>query len=173
MPGPSFCWGPALEGPRSPSSSRSSTPGQAARDRREVRRSRSPPTPARIPSSPPAPRTDPAPSRRLAPPTRRLARVACTSPPLALVCAGAQLCPSTSTRVEGGAPRRRGGGGLVRAGREGAWAPMVGSGRVVGGRWVCAEAPPRWGALSTKMDGYSGGIFYGTCGQIVGCRIAW
>ena len=34
MPGPSFCWGPALEGPRSPSSCRSSTPGQAGRDRR-------------------------------------------------------------------------------------------------------------------------------------------
>ena len=132
IPGPSFCWGPELEGPRSPSSSCSSTPGQAARDRREVRRSRSPPTPAGIPSSPPAPRTDPAPSRRLAPPTRRLARLVCTSPPFALVCAGAQFSPSTSTRVEGVVPRRRGGGGAARVGREGAWAPMGGSVGVVG-----------------------------------------
>ena len=159
MPGPSFCWGPELEGPRSPSPSRSSTWGRADRDRRRVRRSRAPAPPARVTCTTPTTRTDPAPFRRLAPPMRRLARVACTSPPLALVCAGAQLCPSTSTRVEGGAPRRRGGGGLVRAGREGAWAPMGGSGRVVGGRCGCAEAPQRWGARSTKIDGHSEGFF--------------
>ena len=36
--GSSFCWGPSLEGPTSPFSSRSSTPGQVDRARREVRR---------------------------------------------------------------------------------------------------------------------------------------
>ena len=77
-PGSSFCWGPVLQGSTSPSSSRSSTLGQADRARREVR----PPAPpfplARAPATLPAPRTDPAPSRRLA-------RLASTSPPFALV----------------------------------------------------------------------------------------
>ena len=169
MPGPSFCWGPALEGPRSPSSSRSSTPGQAARDRREVRRSRSPPTPARIPSSPPAPRTDPAPSRRLAPPTRRLARLACTSLPFALVCAGAQFCPFTSTRVESGAPRRRGGGGAARTGREGALAPKGVAGGVAGG----VPRRRQGGRPGSKKGWLQWEIFFcATCGQILGGRIA-
>ena len=75
---------------------------------------------ARPTSTPPAPRTDPAPSRRFAPPTRRLARLVSTSPPFAPVCAGTQCCPSTSTRVEGGTPRRRGSGGAARVGRGGA-----------------------------------------------------
>ena len=35
------------------------------------------------------------------------------------MCAGAQVSPSTSTRVEGVAPRRRSGGGAARVGREG------------------------------------------------------
>ena len=133
MPGPSFCWGPELEGPRSPSSSRSSTRGQAGRDRRGCAARAPPPPPARISSTPPTPRTDPALFRRLAPPTRRLARLACTSLPFALVCAGAQFCPFTSTRVESGAPRRRGGGGAARTGREGALAPKGVAGGVAGG----------------------------------------
>ena len=53
MPGPSFCWGPELEGPRSPSSSRSSTRGQAGRDRRGCA-ARAPPPPPRA-SHPPHP----------------------------------------------------------------------------------------------------------------------
>ena len=52
------------------------------------------------------------------------------------------------------ATRRRRCGPCGPGGRLGA------HGGVGGGRWVCAEAPPRWGALSTKMDGYSGGIFF-------------
>ena len=125
-PGSSFCWGPGLQGSTSPSSSWSSTPRRAGRDKCEVSRARTPTPPARAPAIPPTPRTNPAPSRHLAPPTRRLARLASTSSPFALVCAGAQSCPSTSTKVEGGAPRRRGGGGAACAGREGAWAPRGG-----------------------------------------------
>ena len=90
-PGSSFCWGPELQGSTSPSSSWSATTGRAGRDQSEVRRTTHPPTLARAPATPPAPCTDLAPSRRLAPPTRRLARLASTSPPCALVCAGAQL----------------------------------------------------------------------------------
>ena len=133
-PGSSFCWGPGLQGSTSPSSSWSSTPRRAGRDKCEVSRARTPTPPARAPAIPPTPRTNPAPSRHLAPPTRRLARLASTSSPFALVCAGAQSCPSTSTKVEGGAPRRRGGGGAACAGREGAWAPRGGDvGRAGGG----------------------------------------
>ena len=102
-PGSSFCWGPVLQGSTSPSSSRSSTLGQADRAR-----CANPPPPlplARAPATLPAPRTDPAPSRRLA----------CTSrfnltPFCPCVAQEDQCCPSTSTKVEGGAPRRRGGG---------------------------------------------------------------
>ena len=52
-PGSSFCWDPVLQGSTSPASSRSSTLGQARRDRRWVRRSRAPP-PVRA-SHPPLP----------------------------------------------------------------------------------------------------------------------
>ena len=83
-PGSSFCWGPALQGSTSPSSSWSSTPGQAVQDRREVRRA--PPHPpcalARVPATPRAPRTEPAhvPAALHRP---HLARTpACTSTPL-------------------------------------------------------------------------------------------
>ena len=69
--GSSFCWGPSLEGPTSPSSSRSSMPGHADRDRREVRRARHPPPCAR-PSHPARPthgsRTFPPPCTAHAPP---------------------------------------------------------------------------------------------------------
>ena len=57
-PGSSFCWGPVLQGSTSPSSSRSSTLGQADRARREVRH---PPTPP----PPPCARRSRAPSRPL------------------------------------------------------------------------------------------------------------
>ena len=53
-PGPSFCWGPALEGSTSPSSWFFYTLGKVEVDkihRRQVRRSRALPTPAR--ASPP------------------------------------------------------------------------------------------------------------------------
>ena len=68
VPGLSFCWGPVLEGPTSPSSTWSSALEQAGQDQREVRPAPPPPPLARAPAIPPAPRTDPAPSRRLAPP---------------------------------------------------------------------------------------------------------
>ena len=143
-PGSSFCWGPELQGSTSPSSSRSSTRRRAGRDRREVRRARAPAPPVQAPATSPAPRTDPAPSRRFAPPTRRLARLASTSPPLARVCTGAQCCPSTSTRVEGGAPRRRSVCGAARAGRGGAWAPRGDEGGGVGARRGHLQGGQRW-----------------------------
>ena len=70
-PGPSFCWGPALKGSTSPSSSFFYAPGKVEVNeihRRQVRRPRALPTPARASATPP--RADPAPSRRLAPPER-------------------------------------------------------------------------------------------------------
>ena len=156
-PGSSFCWGPELQGSTSPSSSRSSTRRRAGRDRREVRRARAPAPPVQAPATPPAPRTDPAPSRRFAPPTRRLARLASTSPPLARVCAGAQCCPSTSTRVEGGAPRRRSVCGAARAGRGGAWAPRGDEG---GGRWGAPRPPPRRPAMGQKGPPHTDSFFF-------------
>ena len=65
-PGPSFCWGPALEGPTSPSSSCSSTPSKL--DKIDAGcAARAPCTPpARAPATPRAPRADPTPSRRRA-----------------------------------------------------------------------------------------------------------
>ena len=125
-PGPSFCWGPALEGPTSPSSTRSSTPGKVD----EI-------------DTPGAPLVRPPPCKRLshpARPTHRFRRLAphtlrlhASQPPhlhCAIVCAGAQLCPFTSTRVEGGASTRRGSGAAAAAlssrtvrvlGRPGGW----------------------------------------------------
>ena len=172
-PGSSFCWGPGLQGSTSPSSSWSSTPRRAGRDKCEVSRARTPTPPARAPAIPPTPRTNPAPSRHLAPPTRRLARLASTSSPFALVCAGAQSCPSTSTKVEGGAPRRRGGGGAACAGREGAWAPRGGDVGRAGG--VAGGVPRRrqGGRPGSKKGWLQWEIFFGaTCGKILGGRIA-
>ena len=90
-PGPSFCWGPALEGPTSPSSTRSSMPGKVD----EI-------------DTPGAPLVRPPPCKRLshpARPTHRFRRLAphtlrlhASQPPhlhCAIVCAGAQLCPLT------------------------------------------------------------------------------
>ena len=102
-PGPSFCWGPALEGPTSPSSTRSSTPGKVD----EIDTPGAPlvrPPPCKRLSHPARPTHR---FRRLAPPTLRLHA---SQPPhlhCALVCPGAQLRPFNSTRVEGGASRRR------------------------------------------------------------------
>ena len=56
-----------------------------------------------------------------------LARLLAPQPLCALVCADAQFSPLTSTRVDGDASRRRGGGGAARVGRAGA------QGRVRGG----------------------------------------
>jgi len=116
--GSSFCWGPVLQGSTSPSSTWSSAPEQAGQDQREARRPPPPPRPAHAPATPPAPHTDPAPSRRLAPPTRRLVRLASTSPLFAL-CAqelNLALLPRPGSRAA-----RRGGaaaaGRPVRAGR--------------------------------------------------------
>ena len=118
-PGSSFCWGPGLQGSTSPSSSWSSTPRRAGRDKCEVSRARTPTPPARAPAIPPTPRTNPAPSRHLAPPTRRLAHLASTSPAFALVCAqevNLALLPRPGSRSA-----RRGGATAaappVRAGR--------------------------------------------------------
>ena len=63
------------------------------------------------------------------------------------VCAGGQSCPSTSTRVEVGAPRRRDGGGAARAGREVAWVPRggrSGEGGGVGARRRHLQGGQRW-----------------------------
>ena len=131
-PGSSFCWGPELQGSTSPSSSWSATTGRAGRYQSKVRRT-TPPTPtlACAPATPPAPCTDPAPSRGLAPPTRRLARLASTSPPCALVCAGAQCCfiyldQGRGRRVE--AVQRQRGGSRRPSGREGAQGRARGGG---------------------------------------------
>ena len=72
-PGSSFCWGPALQGSTSPSSSRSSTLGQADRARCEVRQPPTPPPPCARTSHPTCPTHG---SRTFRPPcilpTRRL-----------------------------------------------------------------------------------------------------
>ena len=54
-PGSSFCWGPALQGSTSPSSSRSSTLGQADRARCEERQPPTPPPPCARTSHPTCP----------------------------------------------------------------------------------------------------------------------
>ena len=72
-PGSSFCWGPALQGSTSSSSSRSSTLGQADRARCEVRQPPTPPPPCARTSHPTCPTHG---SRTFRPPcilpTRRL-----------------------------------------------------------------------------------------------------
>ena len=118
-PGSSFCWGPELQGSTSPSSTWSSTPRRAGQDECEVRRARTPPHPCARPSHPAQPthgsRTFPPPCTAHAPPCTPRFHLTRFCP---CVCAGGQSCPSTSTRVEVGAPRRRDGGGApVRAGR--------------------------------------------------------
>ena len=62
------------------------------------------------------------------------------------VCAGAQSCPLTSTRVEGGARQRLGGGGTVHTGQGGAQAPGSGATGPPGGarrRFRGGRAGPR------------------------------
>ena len=56
-----------------------------------------------------------------------IAYLTTTLHPFALVCAGAQSRPSASARVECGVPRRRGGGGTARVGRERACARLGGA----------------------------------------------
>ena len=110
-PGSSFCWDPVLQGPTSPASSRSSTPGQARRDRRWVCRSRAPP-PVRAshPSlQPHAP--IPYPFAAFHRP-RAAIHASLALSPFAFVRAGALICRFTSGLKRGlwptwGAPRRR------------------------------------------------------------------
>ena len=72
------------------------------------------PPPARNPSTPPAPHTDPAHLPAALHRPRATWHASLASHPLfAPVCAGAQFCPLTSTMVEGGLARRRGGGGAA------------------------------------------------------------
>ena len=75
------------------------------------------------------------------------------------VCAGGQSCPSTSTRVEVGAPRRRDGGGAARAGREAAWVPRGGEVGRGGGRRGAPPPPPRWPAMGPKGPPHTGSFF--------------
>ena len=111
-PGPSFCWGPALEGPTSPSSSLFDAGQVDEIHARCAARAPCPP-PARASATPPAPRTDSA--------ALHCPHFACTPHNrLTIVhsCAGARFCPFTSitsTRVEGGASRRRGSGAAAAA----------------------------------------------------------
>ena len=108
-PGSSFCWGPALQGSTSPSSSRSSTLGQADRARCEVRQPPTPPPPcARTSTPPPAPRTDPAPSGRLAYCPRAACTLASSPPPLLPLCAGARVCLLTPDAASPPMPPRPG-----------------------------------------------------------------
>ena len=87
-----------------------------------------PGAPLARPQPPCANRSHPAhPTRRFGtfpPPCIPLAPLACLAailPPFAVVFAGAQFSPSTSARVEGGVPMRRGGGAAAHMGRGGAW----------------------------------------------------
>ena len=83
-----------------------------------------PGAPLARPQPPCANRSHPAhPTRRFGtfpPPCIPLAPLACLAailPPFAVVFAGAQFSPSTSARVEGGVPMRRGGGAAAHMGR--------------------------------------------------------
>ena len=129
----------------------------------EIRAERAARTPARAlrVRQPPQPPHTPTPHplvaqrRPHAPYTRRAA----TPPCVARVCAGAQSCPLTSTRVEGGAPTRRGGGGTARAGRERAQVPGGWPGEHAGGarrRFQGGRVGPRKAA---RKAGYSGDFF--------------
>ena len=73
----------------------------------------------------------------LHPPTP-LACLAAILPPFAVVFAGAQFSPSTSARVEGGVPMRRGGGAAAHVGRGG----RLGAQGVAGGLAVGGGAAP-------------------------------
>ena len=170
MPGPSFCWGPELEGPRSPSSSRSSTRGQAGRDRRGCA-ARAPPPPPRA-SHPPHPPHARIPHFSAALHRPRAALHASLAPhPLSPSRAqelNLALLPRTGSR----ASCRGDAAAAVRP----VWAGRA-LGRPWGGRWgslgVCRGAS-KVGRLEHKNGWLQwGDFFYGTCGQIVGCRIAW
>ena len=79
-------------------------------------------------------------------------------------------CPWTSTRVEDGTPRRRGGGGTAHAGWEGAQAPGGGPGGQ-GTLWGDAALPRRSGRppQSSRKAWLQWGIFFeAICGKILG-----
>ena len=139
-PGPSFCWGPALEGSTSPSSWFFYTLGKVEVDkihRRQVLRSRALPTPARASATPPTRR-----SRTFTPPSTARAPLPCltsTLLPFALVSAqelnfAVLLRPRSMVAHRGGAAAAA---LPVRAGRA-LWHQRGGE-----GRWVCAEPEVR------------------------------
>ena len=96
--------------------------------------------PTRTPATPSTPPTDPAADLRPGPPSRTIWRLTATPPLIARLCAGTQSCPLTSTRVEGGAPRRRSGEGLAQVGRGYALAPGGWPGATLGGRCGASKA---------------------------------
>ena len=78
-------------------------------------------------------------------------------------------CPLTSTRVEGGAPRRRSGEGLAQAGRGYALTPGGWPGATLGGR--CGASKAVWPGVEKarlQWGDFSEAIY----GQILGDRIA-
>ena len=97
------------------------------------------------------------------------ARLTATPPLVARLCAGTQSCPLTSTRVEGGAPRRRSCEGLAQAGRGYALAPGGWPGATLGGR--CGASKAVWPGVEKarlQWGDFSEAIY----GQILGDRIA-
>ena len=117
------------------------------------------------PPHPPVPQPISAQGRPHAP----FARLTATLPLVARLCAGTQSCPFTSTRVEGGAPRRRSGEGLAQAGRGYALAPGGWPGATLGGR--CGASKAVWPGVEKarlQWGDFSEAIY----GQILGNRIA-
>ena len=104
-----------------------SSPVTRPRTRHAERATRAPARALRAPQTPQPPQPPHSPTQHPLAAQRRphapYARRAITPPLVARVCAGAQSCTLTSTRVEGGAWRQRGGGGTAHTGPEGAPAP--------------------------------------------------
>ena len=111
-------------------------------------------------------------------PHTQFARLTATLPLIARVCAGAQRCPLTLTRVEFGAPRWRFGDCLAQAGREGAQAPGGWPGDTLGGdaapqkrskKGSKKPAPHWWNFLRQfGVKSYETGL----CSRFVGSRRA-
>ena len=155
MPGPSFCWGPELEGPRSPSSSRSSTRGQAGRDRRGCA-ARAPPPPPRA-SHPPHPPHARIPHFSAALHRPRAALHASLAPHSLLPSCAQELNFALLPRPGSRAARRGGAAAAarpVRAGRA-LWRPRGWRGGSLG---VCRGAAKAAGPAQ-KKGGYSGRFF--------------
>ena len=158
MPGPSFCWGPALKGPRSPSSSCSSTPGQAGQDRCGCAARAPPPPPRAHPIYP----THPTHGSRTFPPLCTAHAPRCTLrlhlTPFCPRVRRSSILPSyldqgRGWRADAARRRRRGPCGPGR--RLGA--RMGGGGGSLGVRRGSSKA----GRLAhKKIDGYSGRIFF-------------